>query len=463
MHYSITPTISRRRAFTLVEILGVLAIVAVLAGLTCLMFSSAQKSVDNIHKNVHAALSSHKKAKARKTPDPSAAANEFIVMFKPGTANAASQATRLAELCSGKVLYNYSGPFLGCALRIAPGTLPALTGDAVVAAVEKNAIMHACVETVPTGVRRVSSSLSIGGTINSPIHNVKQPGIVNPGGAYVPIAIVDSGIDATHPDLNVVFNIGFNQPNFGDQDGHGTHCAGIAAAIHNDIGVVGIAPGAPLWNVRVLDAQGAGLNSDIIAALQFLAANADKVGVISMSLGGGVSNALNAAVDFCVAQGQVVIVAAGNSSVDAATFSPASAASCICVAALADSDGLPGGAGPATSAGPDDTFATFSNWGTTVKVIAPGVDILSTLPGNTYGLKSGTSMACPLVAGLVVLQRSALSSPVRNVRFKTGLPVSQGRPLSPAAVLQQLLATSRENIPGIFDTRTYPLVAGRGL
>ncbi len=277
------------------------------------------------------------------------------------------------------------------------------------------------------------------------------------------MAVVDTGIDGTHPDLNVVFSIGFNNPNVGDQNGHGTHCAGIIAAIHNDIGVVGVAPGAPLWSVRVLDAQGTGTFADLISALQFLAGNANNVGVISMSLGGPTSAAVNQAVANCVSKGQICVVAAGNSSADALTFSPASEASAICVAALADSDGLPGGVGPATPAGPDDTFATFSNWGSTVKVIAPGVDILSTVPGNAYGLKSGTSMACPHVAGLAVLARSsAHSQGIRNIRFNRGAPPTTSPTLSPVAFLQDLLQTSTETIAGIFDSRTYPLVTARG-
>lgn len=360
-------------------------------------------------------------------------------------------------------MHHYHAAFLGCALSIADGTLPILTADAVVARVERNGHYHTCVQTTPTGVRRLATILSVpGSSLNTPIHNIKKGSINNPGRAYAAVAVVDTGIDDTHPDLNVVFKQSFitGNPDPTDQFGHGTHCAGIIGALDNGIGVVGVAPGAPLWNIRVLDASGGGTLADVIAGMQFLAGNADQVRVINMSLGGGYSAVLNMAVAQNVSVGQIVVVAAGNSSVDAATFSPASEPSIICVAALADSDGLPGGLGLVTSAGNDDTFATFSNWGTLVKVIAPGVDILSTIPGG-YGVKSGTSMATPHVAGLVTLLISAPSQEIRNVRFKKAPPAAQPR-LTPAQVLGVLLQTSRENIPGIFDTRTYPLVCGKG-
>jgi subtilisin len=235
--------------------------------------------------------------------------------------------------------------------------------------------------------------------------------------------------------------------------------------------VVGVAPGAPLWNIRVFDVNGNGFVSDIIAALQFLAANADKVRVINMSFGTNVVvPTLNLAVANCVKQGQICVVAAGNSSRDASNESPASEPSAICVAALSDSDGLPGGVGPVlTDSDPDDTFASYSNFGKLVKVIAPGTDIYSTRPMTPnmstdigYGFETGTSMAVPHVSGLAVLALSAQSQPIRNVRFPGGIPPAQPV-LTPAAFLQMLFDTSKENIPGLFDTRTYPLVCGKGL
>jgi subtilisin family serine protease len=120
-------------------------------------------------------------------------------------------------------------------------------------------------------------------------------------------------------------------------------------------------------------------------------------------LGGSFSQAMNDAVWRGTQAGVVFAVSAGNSNADASNFSPASEATAITVSALADSDGLPGGTGAATSYGADDTLATFSNWGSAMDIAAPGVDILSTLPNDTYGVYSGTSMAAPHVAGAAAL------------------------------------------------------------
>src|SRR5262249_4895330 len=153
----------------------------------------------------------------------------------------------------------------------------------------------------------------------------------------------DTGIDSTHPNLHVVFSKGFGpNPNGQDQNGHGTHVAGIIGGkgqLHNGITMQGVFPGVPLWSLRVLDASGSGADSDIITALDFLRQHASEVSVCNMSLGGGFFQPVNDAVDNCVKAGIVVCVAAGNSSDDAGTHSPASAPLAICVAAMCDTDG----------------------------------------------------------------------------------------------------------------------------
>ncbi len=455
---------ARRSAVTLMEILVVLAIIGILAGLTFVLSTSSKKAAVDMQVQI-ARAKAKKSTLPKKSPPLAWKENEYIVVFKPGTKNSKSQAQRLAQLCQGAVIHDYDGPFLGCALMIAPGTLDLLNADAIVAVVQNNIIRHTCVQAIPTGIRRIYTGVSAGGTpLISPIQNGQLGGSNLVGDIYPAVAVVDSGIDATHPDLNVVFNKGFNEPDFGDQVGHGTHVAGIIGAKNNSIGVVGVAPGAPLWNIRVLDATGAGPDSDIIASLQFLAANADKVKVINMSLGGpGIDVALNMAVDFCTSQGQVVCVSAGNDAADTITYCPATAATAICVTALADSDGAPGGVGPVTSSGPDDTFANFSNWGTPVAVIAPGVDILSTLPvagtslGANYGVLSGTSMASPHVAGLVARMLSVPSPKIRNAQPNVVFPS-----IPAAQIRQMLLQNSTQNIPGIFDALNYPLISAKG-
>lgn len=217
------------------------------------------------------------------------------------------------------------------------------------------------------------------------------------GSVNVNVAVIDTGIDIDHPDLNVVGGANFvfkGKSSFDDGNGHGTHVAGTIAAINNGIGVVGVAPGANLYSVRVLDNSGSGTYSGVIAGIDWVAAHADTIDVANMSLGGSYSQALNDAVESAVAAGVVFVVAAGNESTDACSKSPASAPSAITVSALDDRDG---------TLDANDSFASFSNSGLCVDMIAPGVLIESTWKGGGYNTISGTSMASPHVAGAAAL------------------------------------------------------------
>jgi len=192
--------------------------------------------------------------------------------------------------------------------------------------------------------------------------------------------------------------------------------AGIIAALDNSIGVVGVAPQAKLIPVKVLDRTGSGTWSSVICGIDWVTANASSLGikVANMSLGGtGTSDnncgntnsdALHKAVCRSRDAGVTYVVAAGNESGSASKLVPAAYDDAvITVSALADSDGKPGGLGPKTSYGPDDTFATFSNYGSIVDLGAPGVSIYSTYKGGKYATMSGTSMASPHVAGVAAL------------------------------------------------------------
>jgi subtilisin family serine protease len=185
--------------------------------------------------------------------------------------------------------------------------------------------------------------------------------------------------------------------------------AGTIGAIDNGEGVVGIAPGARMWAVKVLSGGGTGLESWIIAGVDWVTAHASEIEVANMSLGCGCAMpALDTAINKSVEAGVVYVVAAGNNHSDAKTFSPANNPNVITVSALADYDGEPGGKSSYTCElyGSDDTSATFSNYGSTVEVVAPGVCILSTVPGNQYAYLSGTSMASPHVAGAAAILAS---------------------------------------------------------
>jgi subtilisin len=237
----------------------------------------------------------------------------------------------------------------------------------------------------------------------SPLLSGNGSGTVN-----TDIAIIDSGID-NHKDLNVFLQKGFipgSEGNVLDRNGHGTHVAGIAAAKDDKIGVVGVAPGARLWNLKAMDAKCSGAISDIIKAIDFATLNSDKIEVVNLSLGCQCfSSALDLAIDNAVSSGLVVVAAAGNDGIDAKTFTPANHPKVITVSAISDSDGMCGGKGATTNFGKDDSFTTFSNYGNTVEIAAPGVDIYSTYKGGSYNTLSGTSMATPHVSGAIAIYK----------------------------------------------------------
>lgn len=216
------------------------------------------------------------------------------------------------------------------------------------------------------------------------------------GGAYNGTAtawIIDSGIDLTHPDLNVDATRSrsfLKRGDANDQNGHGTHVAGTVAAIDNTIGVVGVASGATLVAVRVLDRRGSGSTSGVIAGVDYVAANGQNGDVANMSLGGGISQALDDAVINAAASGVKFALAAGNESDDANNHSPARAnhPNIYTVSAMDI----------------NDNFASFSNFGNPpIEFCAPGVSIKSTWKNGGYNTISGTSMASPHVCGLLLL------------------------------------------------------------
>lgn len=252
-------------------------------------------------------------------------------------------------------------------------------------------------QSLPTGIDRINADLSTAAAGDG-------SGTVN-----VDIAVIDTGIDLKHSDLSVHRNVSFviGAKTGNDDNGHGTHVAGTAAALDNTIGVVGVAPGARLWAVKVLDRNGSGWLSGVVAGVDYVTQNAAEIEVANMSLGfEGTSATFDAAIASSVAAGVTYAVAAGNSAKDSATFSPANHPDVITVSAIADSDGKSGALGAPTSYGADDSFATFSNFGQSVEIAAPGVNINSTYKGNTYSKLSGTSMASPHAAGTAALYKS---------------------------------------------------------
>ena len=264
------------------------------------------------------------------------------------------------------------------------------------------------------------------------------------GAVNVDIAIIDTGVQADHPDLNVFKCVSFvNNPTPGvpqescnDGNGHGTHVAGTAAAKDDGNGVVGKAPGARIWAIKVLSDSGSGSFSDILEGVNYVAANSNSIEVVNMSLGGGGTFApLETAITNLVNDnGVVVVVAAGNSNQDANNFTPARTPAAITVSAISDSDGKCGGSGPPTSRGNDDFFSTYSNHGSAVDIAAPGTDVYSTYKGGSYATMSGTSMASPNVAGAAALYKSinpsATPAQVDSYLKSTGIK-APGGPATP--------------------------------
>jgi len=215
-------------------------------------------------------------------------------------------------------------------------------------------------------------------------------------GAGVKVAIIDTGLAMSHPDLaaNVKGGVNYVRPGHSPEDdnGHGSHCGGIVAAPDNAIGVVGVAPGASLYAVKVLDSRGSGWLSDVAAGIDW--ARTNHMNVASMSLGASSgATVLSNACDNAVAAGVLVVAASGNEGPGRISY-PAYYASVVSVGA--------------TDA--NDAIAYFSNTNADVEISAPGVSIFSTYKSGGYATLSGTSMATPHAAGLAALLLSTGST-----------------------------------------------------
>ncbi|HEX2295488.1 MAG TPA: S8 family serine peptidase [Actinomycetota bacterium] len=355
----------------------------------------------------------------------------YIVVLERGVpAHAAAHDHSRSE--NAEVGFVYEHALNGYSATMSPQAAERIQNDPRVEYVEPDIELHATAQTLPTGVNRIDAELSPTARINSVDERVD-----------VDIAILDSGIDLDHPDLNVVANTGCagggptnNVCTNGagdDNNGHGTHVAGIAAAIDNGFGVVGVAPGARLHAVKVLDSRGSGYLSWIIAGVDWVTARSATIEVANMSLGGqGWSSAYRTAIANSVNRGIVYYVAAGNERRDIYgtdnTFGtsddtiPASFPEVGTISALADFDGRPGGLGSGSysyavgcTENRDDSFACFSNFaknnanspvtssGGKIDMMLPGTAIVSTYYGGRYASTHGTSQASPHAAGLAGL------------------------------------------------------------
>jgi subtilisin len=343
---------------------------------------------------------------AQAAPAPTAAATSWIVVLDDDQP-AGQVAREHGKRYGVDTEHVYRSALKGYAARMTPQQAADVADAAGVRYVQPDGRVSTTAQTTPTGINRAnadaSSTLAGNGS----------------GTVDVDVAVIDTGVDLDHPDLNV-YTAGARNCSTGksadDGNGHGTHVAGTIGAKDDANGVVGMAPGARVWPVRVLDNRGSGSWSAVICGIDHVAANAASIEVANMSLGGtgtdlgscgNGQDAMHAAICNAVARGITFVVAAGNETDDAANHTPAAYDEVITVSALSDFNGLPGGGAAATCRSDvDDTFADFSNYGADVDLIAPGVCINSTWKGGGYSTISGTSMASPHVAGAAALYLS---------------------------------------------------------
>lgn len=407
-------------------------------------------------------------ALSQQTPD------RYIVVLDEALApeavpSVADELSRQHGLALGHI---YKDALKGFSAQIPPAGLDALRSDFRINNIVEDKVLTAFChannfQTLPSGIDRVEADQSPAANINNSDERINAD-----------IAILDTGV-YKHADLNVAKAVDCTGRNGckvittpSDPNGHGTHVAGIAAAIDNSKYVVGVAPGARIWSVRVLGNSGSGFTSWIIAGIDYITANSTNIEVANMSLGGpgsdtgtcGVNSSgtvidpFHKAICNSVDKGVVYTVAAGNDFQDAANTIPAAYDEAITVSALDDKDGKPAG----------DAFATFSNFGSDVDLIAPGNEIFSLFPGDkrTPGgfcaTMSGTSMAAPHVAGGVALYLATHPKPVDSAGTGIIRDILKGAGECPDGISFSVTGCSGSSWTGDPDGFTEPLLNVNG-
>ena len=339
-------------------------------------------------------------------PDNPNAAARKIVVFQDWLVNEAAKDRIIEHTGAIKIKHL---PLINAAVVLAaPASEKALQQQAGVLRVDIDAVVYTQAkptpppppaESLPWGVDRIDAEK---------VWDTDGNIIVDPGanaGYGVKVAVLDTGIDLDHPDLQANIKGGSNtissRKSADDDNGHGTHVAGIIAGADNTIGVLGIAPQAWLYAVKVLDRNGSGFVSDIIEGLQWSINNG--IQVVNMSFGTASDiQSLHDAIIAAYNSGIVLVAAAGNSGPgDNTVLYPAKYVEVIAVSSTDNTDAI----------------ASWSSRGPEVELAAPGVNILSTYKGGGYKTLSGTSMASPHVAGtaaLVIASGVADSNQVRS-------------------------------------------------
>ncbi len=316
----------------------------------------------------------------------------YICVFKKeavSRGNAQAEANRSVQAYGGQLKHVFSVALRGFATNMAPQALENMKAN--------NPNIAYCEQDQVVNAIQVRGNARPGGGGGTQPAQETPWGIARVGGGvagtFATAWVIDSGIDLSHPDLNVdatrsrSFLGGSTTPQ--DQNGHGTHVAGTIAARDNAIGVIGVAPGAAVVSVRVLDRRGSGSNSGVIAGVDYVAQFGRPGDVANMSLGGGISQALDDAVVAAAAGGVRFTLAAGNESDNANNHSPARAngPNVFTISAFAVGD----------------RWASYSNFGNPpIDFAEPGSAIKSTWLSGGYNTISGTSMAAPHLAGVLL-------------------------------------------------------------
>jgi subtilisin family serine protease len=313
-----------------------------------------------------------------------AVSNSYIVVLKTGSADVGAAASQLVSRYGGAVRQTYSAALRGFEVTATASAAHLLAGDAGVAFVEQNHVVHldATQANPPSwGLDRIDQA-------RLPLNNsYTYPNTATNVHAY----IIDTGIRITHTTFAGRATSGFDAVDGGTADdcnGHGTHVSGTVGGTQ-----YGVAKGVSLVAVRVLDCQGSGTVAQVVAGINWVTSNAIKPAVANMSLGGGASTALDNAVSSSISSGVTYAIAGGNSNANACGFSPARVPAAITVGATQS----------------NDARASFSNFGTCLDVFAPGVGITSSWGSSDTATNtiSGTSMATPHVTGTAALILSA--------------------------------------------------------
>lgn len=294
------------------------------------------------------------------------------------------------DINAENITYTYGSALEGFAATLSEKEVAVLKNDPRVATIEEDQIItldfqvnekskNNKAQSIPWGISRVGYASGAGKTV----------------------WVIDTGVDLDHPDLNVdqSRSRSFVGGSANDGNGHGTHVSGTIAALNNNDGVVGVAYGATIVGVKVLGDGGTGPNSGVVAGIDYVAANARPGDVANLSLGGRANSATDNAIRRLADRNVLVAVAAGNDRANARNYSPArvSHRNVVTVSAMDR----------------NDNFANYfpnsfqgSNYGAVVDYAAPGSSIISTWANGGYATSSGTSMASPHVAGLLLLRGS---------------------------------------------------------